>query len=157
MARMKIRAFDSLASSLVKLLRPLFVSMVLAGCTAAEGPAYQAAPVTQAKSALYLYLPYTAIPAVTALNFVPPSFIIDCGNFSFQLKNGAYRRFVIDPGPVKCATSDSTVNFTAEAGRNYYIRESLHSALFRPVVNIEYVTPEDAKAEIEQCKEQLPP
>jgi len=76
MSRMKIRAL-------------LLLSVALAGCSAAEGPLYQAAPVTHAKSALYLYLPYTAMPAVTALNFVPPSFIIDCGNFSFQLKTEA--------------------------------------------------------------------
>lgn len=44
---------------------------------------------------------------------------------------------------------------TAGAGRNYYIKETVHSGVFGLNFQIEYMTPEDAKDEIAQCKEQL--
>jgi hypothetical protein len=134
----------------------LSLPAVLIGC-AAQGPAYETVPVVQTKSAVYVYHPYSAMPAFTVLTITPPIGIIDCGNFSVHLKQGAYRRFVVDPGAIRCTVSDSTVNFTAEPGRNYYIKETMHSGVFGPNYEIQYMTPEDAKDEIAQCKEQQQP
>jgi hypothetical protein len=132
----------------------LFLAALLLGC-AAQGPAYEKVPIVQTKSAVYIYHPYSATPAFTALAIAPPIGIIDCGNFSVHLKAGAYRRFVVDPGAIRCIISDSTVNFTAEPGGDYYIKETIHSGVFGLNFQIEYMTPEDAKDEIAQCKEQL--
>ena len=132
----------------------LSLPAILVGC-AAQGPVYEKVPIVQTKSAVYIYHPYSATPAFTALAITPSIGIIDCGNLSVHLKAGAYRRLVVDPGAIRCTVSDSTVNFTAEPGRNYYIKETVHSGVFGLNFQIEYMTPEDAKDEIAQCKEQL--
>ena len=94
----------------------LSLPAILVGC-AAQGPVYEKVPIVQTKSAVYIYHPYSATPAFTALAITPSIGIIDCGNLSVHLKAGAYRRLVVDPGAIRCTVSDSTVNFTAEPGQ----------------------------------------
>ncbi len=134
----------------------LFLPATMLGC-GAEGPAYEKVPVVQTKSAVYIYHPYPTMPVFTGPTIAPSIAIIDCGNFSVHLKPGGYRRFVVDPGAIRCTVSNSTVNFTAESGHDYYIKETVHSGLFGLNFQIQYMTPEDAKDEIAQCKEQLQP
>ncbi len=66
------------------------LSTLFVGC-AVEGRSYEMAAVAPAKSAVYIYRPYSVVGSVVE----PP---VSCGDQSTSLGPGGYHRLVVDPG-----------------------------------------------------------
>ncbi len=89
----------------IALLSTLFV-----GC-AVEGHSFQTAAISPAKSAVYIYRPYSIIGG--ALKFP-----VSCGDHSTLLGPGGYNRLVVDPGHLRCSAHSevtAAVEFDANA------------------------------------------
>jgi len=134
-------------------MRARFAIVILmaacAGC-AVQGAAYQPAPPSSAKGAVYLYRPYRVIG-------VGVSPAVNCGDYSSVLGPGGFHRFTIDSGPLHCdAHTEVTtaIDIDVKAGQSYYIEESLSIGWLQPRVHLDAKTPEEAAAEIQECKEQ---
>jgi hypothetical protein len=151
-----------------KLIRAAMLALlpagILTGCSSGvEGPSYEKATVAPAKSAIYLYRPQDhapsivltpLVPLVSARPTLPP---VNCGDNSIALGPGGYHRFLVEPGPIRCSVYtevSSSVEFEAKAGESYYVKESLHSGVARVRMVLTFTSPEDAQAEIANCKEQ---
>ena len=125
------------------------LSTLFFGC-AVEGQPYQAAAITPAKSAVYIYRPYSVLGGVL-------EFPVTCGDASMSLGPGGYHRLIVDPGPVRCSAHTevtSAVEFEARAGGSYYIRESLRFGVIEPHVHLELKSGDESEDEIRKCTEQ---
>ena len=124
--------------------------MVACGGCAVQGAAYQATPAPSAKSAVYLYRPYRIIGVG-----VSPS--VNCGDYSSTLGPGGFHRFTIDPGTLHCDAHTevtTSIDIDVKPGQSYYLEESLSIGWLQPRVHLDLKTPDEAGAEIQECKEQ---
>ncbi len=124
------------------------ISILFVGC-AVEGRSYEMAAVAPAKSAAYMYRPYSVVGSVVE----PP---VSCGDQSTSLGPGGYHRLVVDPGHLRCSvhTETTAVEFDAKAGESYYIRESLGFGMIVPHVHLDLMSADEAEDEIRVCAEQ---
>jgi hypothetical protein len=127
----------------------VILAVLLAGC-AVQGPDYENTPASPAKSAIYLYRPYHSFAGGA-------SPVVNCGDGAVGLGPGGFHRFTLDPGPVHCSVHTevtTSIDVDAKAGQTYYIRESLWIGFIVPHVHLDPENPEEASAEIQECKEQ---
>jgi hypothetical protein len=126
------------------------LALPLVGCFTAKGPASGQTQAPPAKSVVYLYRPYS-LPGVALL--VP----VHCGDDSVALKLGDYHKFIVNPGPLDCRATTAgnpTVDIDAQAGRAYFIRQSISAWLIVAHTQLVLRSAEEAQAEIEKCNEQ---
>jgi hypothetical protein len=65
--------------------------------------------------------------------------------------------FLMEPQRVRCSVYTevtSSVDFDAEPGESYYVKESFHSGITDVRIRLESVPASDAQTEIGDCKEQ---
>lgn len=123
--------------------------LALTGC-AVQGSAYQRAATPPARSVVYIYRPYNLMGS----GFVPA---INCGDYSTSLGPGGFHKFTIDPGTFHCdvhteVTTQAEID--AKPGQEYYIRESIWPRWILAHVHLDVPDPDQAQAEIQQCKAQ---
>jgi hypothetical protein len=123
--------------------------LVLAGC-AVQGSAYEHTAVAPDRAAIYVYRTY---PTAGIGSAVKTS--VTCADQSVRLGPGGYHRFEVDPGDILCSSqteNTAQVQFTAKAGHEYYVKQSLSIGLVVAHDYLEQVGAEAAQADLETCK-----
>jgi hypothetical protein len=76
-----------------------------------------------------------------------------------ETANEVFLHCLIAPGPHKLSTesefSNNDVEWTADAGQNYFFRNYIKMGVFVAGANLEQVTPEVGKENVLQCKRAL--
>lgn len=125
------------------------LSTLFVGCSV-EGHSYETAAIPPAKSVVYVYRPYNVFGGVL-------EYPVSCGDASMSLGPGGYHRLIVDPRHLRCSAHTevtSAVEFEAEAGQSYYIRESLRFGVIEPHVHLELKSTDEGEDEIRKCAEQ---
>jgi hypothetical protein len=133
-----------------------FAEPASAGGAPIMGPPYARTPISETQSVIYVYRPFRSTLQVAET-------VVRCGDDRAHLHDGAYHRFTLAPGSVRCVADESptshslstklaAIEINAEAGREYYVREDLHFGWWTGDLSLTNVDFHTAQDEIAGCK-----